>query len=148
MGTYQSRDEYPTTIASTYELMVKTSGGLDPRATNRNRNNNMNQNYANTGTILTQCKAEMAGDTDENKIVPGTDGITHDVTCYNCKKRGHYASNCPEPDMRRIGVGALQLCTCFAQSTTSKQNLKKLLTTTGYSLIHAQPIACATISTC
>ena len=33
MGTYLSRDEYPTTIASMYELMVKTSGGLDPRST-------------------------------------------------------------------------------------------------------------------
>ena len=127
MGTYLSRDEYPITTASMYELMVKTSGGLDPRSTNRNKNNSTNQNYANTGTILTQRKAETTGDSDEDEIVPGTDGVTHNVTCYNCKKRGHYASNCPEPDMRRTGVGALQLCTCFAQSTTPDQNSEEII---------------------
>ena len=36
------------------------------------------------------------GNNSESDLIPGTDGRTFDILCYNCNKHGHYASNCPE----------------------------------------------------
>mgnify|MGYP003321331007 CR=1 FL=1 len=130
MVTYLSMDEYPTTIASMYELMVKTYGGLDPRSTNRSRNSNTNQSYVNTRTILTQHKVKNPGDADETKIVPGKDGVTHDVMCYNCKRRGHYALSCPElfctiPDSKTKPTGVHQHRLCASQYMLNRQRMQK-----------------------
>ena len=40
-------------------------------------------------------------------MIPGTDGRSFDIVCYNCNRRGHYASSCPEAPSN-VGVSNLQ----------------------------------------
>ena len=74
------RDEYPTLLANMYELMTKSCTIILPN------NNNSAPRGRRAGVSLLQ---QNQSDGTEN--VPGTDGHTFDITCYNCNRRGHYA---------------------------------------------------------
>jgi hypothetical protein len=42
----------------------------------------------------------------DGSLIPGTDGeIHHGIKCFNCNKKGHYASSCPNSE----GVQLLQM---------------------------------------
>ena len=86
-AAYVDRDEYPTSIATMYELITKTNGSLQGSG-----NNNATSNRSRPGIMLVQ---QQCSEVNED-LVPGNDGCTFDIICYNCNKRGHYASNCPE----------------------------------------------------
>ena len=95
-GTLRGRDEYPETLASIYQLMIKHSSALQNlhgQASSRRRQ----------AVSLVQTNIEES----QQELVPGTDGRTHEVTCFNCNRRGHYTVNYNEPDSR-IGLSNLQ----------------------------------------
>ena len=54
----------------------------------------------------------------QQELVPGTDGRTHEVMCFNCNRRGHYTVNYNEPDIR-IGLSNLQFGNIFAHIPVS-----------------------------
>ena len=95
-GMIRGRDEYPETMAGMYQLMIKHTTPL--QVTQGQPNNRRRQ-----AVTLVQA-------TDEDGttgMIPGTDGRTFDVQCFNCNQRGHYAANCPEPNSR-TGISNLQ----------------------------------------
>ena len=100
-GASLGRDEYPTTVAGMYELMVKSD-----KSNARNYNTR-----ARRGNLFAQ-----SGDGANNEdTVPGSDGVIHShILCFNCQKYGHYSSTCPSPDRRRGGATALLRGTCLA----------------------------------
>ena len=95
-ATYLDQDEYPTSLATMYELMTKSYSNIQSTTNNNNSRNRQN------GVSLLQ-----RNDTNENEGVPGTDGRTFDIICYNCNRRGHYVSSCPETNTT-IGISNLQ----------------------------------------
>ena len=95
-ATYLDQDEYPTSLATMYELMTKSYSNIQSTTNNNNSRNRRN------GVSLLQ-----RNDTNENEGVPGTDGRTFDIICYNCNRRGHYVSSCPETNTT-IGISNLQ----------------------------------------
>ena len=97
-------DVYPKTLADAYKMLSahtphnssnnQGKQKKDNRQSNPNVNNNNNErptsesttnNNTDTGTLYLQTN-----------VVPKTDGrlISH-ITCYNCRRKGHYADNCP-----------------------------------------------------
>ena len=95
-ATYLDRDEYPTSLATMYELMTKSCSNIQSSTNNNNPRNRRN------GVSLLQ-----RNDTNESKGVPGTDGKTSNIVCYSCNRHGHYASSYPDASTT-IGINNLQ----------------------------------------
>ena len=95
-ATYLDRDEYPTTLSTMYELMTKSCLNIQTSS-----NNNNSRNRRNGVSLLQRNKS------NEDQNIPGTDGRSFDVVCYNCNRRGHYASSCPNPNTT-VGISNLQ----------------------------------------
>ena len=85
-ATYLDRDEYPTTLSTMYELMTKSCTNIQA-----NTNNNSSRGRRNGVSLL------QRNESYEEQSIPSVDGRTFDVTFYNCNRRGHYASSCPNP---------------------------------------------------
>ena len=103
-ATYLSRDEYPTTTAAMYELMIKHTRSLGGSTNGRNDRNN-----TRSGVALAQHgqRNDPEDDNATDTPVPGDNGVTHeDIQCFNCHAYGHYSSNCPELS-RRSGSQSL-----------------------------------------
>ena len=117
-GSYLSRDEYPTTVASMYELMTKHSGILDGQQRKKSDRFFQGRDKSSANAIFVQQKGSS---TSEGGLVPGVNGSTYEnVQCYLCHRWGHYKSQCPKA--ASTGVNLLQLGFTFAQST-GKRNL-------------------------
>ena len=77
-GTYLSRDEYPTTIASMYELMIKHSRSISNAPIGRQER----EITRKSGVALTQS-CHRNNENEENKdgteLVPGTDDRVFEI---------------------------------------------------------------------
>ena len=93
-GTRVDRDEYLKALSTMNELMIKHTSSIQAP-------NDSQSGKRRDAITLVQCALEE----EETTLAPETDGQTHDVKCFNCNKRGHYTSNCPES---RVGVSNLQ----------------------------------------
>ena len=109
-ATYLDRYEYPTLLATMYELMTKSCTNILP-----NNNNNASKDRQ-AGVSLLQ-----RNESNGTENVPGTDGRTFDIICYNCNRRGHYASCCPNSD-NRVGISNLQYG-CMMKQTEIRKGL-------------------------
>ena len=107
-ATYLDRDEYLISLSTMYELMTKSCSNI-----HSNNNNNTSRSRRDGVSLLQQNESNGI----EN--MPGTDGRTFDITCYNCNRHGHYASCCPENDSR-TGVSNFQYGCMMAQTETKK----------------------------
>ena len=90
-ATDVNRDEYPTTVAGAYDLLVRTQdqirGSYNDRSGNRFRGGDR--------TKLMFAQTEDANG-DEATMVPGLDGtINPKMVCWHCNKHGHGRDNCP-----------------------------------------------------
>ena len=114
-GSYLSRNEYPETVASMYELMAKHAGHVtDLRV--------QGQSKRRPGMTFAQRNSEE--NVGPKTLVAGVDGKTHNIECYNCHKFGHYASQCPEsPVIKNTGVDLLQKKVLFIQSDTTDDTM-------------------------
>ena len=93
-----------------YELMTKSCTNIQTTS------NNSNPRGRRNGISLLQRNKPSA---EQN--VPGIDGRTFDVICYNCNRRGHYASSCPNPNTT-VGISNLQYGYILTQ-TLNKEGL-------------------------
>ena len=109
-ATYLDCDEYPTSLATMYELMTKSCTNILPN------NNNTAPRGRRAGVSLLQ-----QNESDGTDNVPYTDGRTFDITCYNSNRRGHYASCCPDSN-NRTGIGNLQYG-CMMTKAEAKKGL-------------------------
>ncbi len=95
------RDKYPTTIANMYKVMVK----FDSKS---NLLSHRQNNPRRSSTVLVQQSQQDHPEISDRQLVPGSDGRTFNIKCYNCENFGHYASNCPEPS-RRTGYSSVHV---------------------------------------
>ena len=63
---------------------------------------------------MVQQGQSQPADDQEEELIPGTDGRVFDILCYNCNKKGHYASCCPETSSR-VGASNLQVGNILTQ---------------------------------
>jgi len=70
-GVYRKRDEYPMTLAATYELLLKIS-----RSANRRQNRYRNGMNTRNRNILAQ-KGDTKASGNQSDLVLGNDGETH-----------------------------------------------------------------------
>ena len=109
-ATYLDRDKYPTTLSTMYELMTKSCTNIQINTSNSNLRSRR------SGVSLLQ-----RNETNEEQSIPGVDGRTFDVICYNCNRHGHYASSCPNPSTT-TGISNLQYSYILTQ-TLNKEGL-------------------------
>ena len=85
------RDEYPTTVAGAYDLLVRTQDQI--RLTYNARSRNRFGGGDRSKVMFAQSE-DKAG--DEVQMVPGIDGtINPKMVCWHCNKTGHGRDNCP-----------------------------------------------------
>ena len=98
-------DIHPKTLADAYKMLsahtphnnnnYQKKQKKENRTTNTNINSNNNEETANTS--INTSNTEAGTSYLQTNAIPRVDGrlISH-ITCYNCKRKGHYADNCPE----------------------------------------------------
>ena len=106
-GTFLGRDEYPTTVATMYELITKHSGPISGQRS-------QGIGARRSGFQLVQQAQCLPVNEQDKELISGTDVRVFQVICYNCNKKGHYASCCPEPSTR-VGASNLQVGNMLAQ---------------------------------
>ena len=121
------RDEYPTTVADAYDLLVRSASDVTSRNNGSNRNNRQN-----TRVMFAQQRANNENAT----LVAGTDGrIIPQVDCWNCLQPGHTMHNCPEPvnaeNRRRHGISAFMVGNLFSQNSGNMISSSWILIDTG-----------------
>ena len=72
-GTLRGRDEHPETLATMFQFMIKHSSAIQ-------NVHGQNNNRRRQAVTLVQANTEEP----QQELVPGTDGRTHEVTCFNC----------------------------------------------------------------
>jgi hypothetical protein len=90
----RGQDHYPADLTNAYNLLLnyKAAPGPGQRPPRRDQTDD----EETTGVSFLQ----------DGSLIPGTDGETHhNIKCFNCNKKGHYASSCPEAE----GVQLLQM---------------------------------------
>lgn len=134
----RGHDEYPTTLAGAYDLLVCTTRQGSMTYKLHNKRGQFGKNNSRNFTF-----AQRSGDTQrDTDLVPGTDGVTHPgITCYGCNKTGNYSGQFTEKNgtKRRgnmlaqnrtvINNNWLLLDTCSTNTVTNKfffvKNLRK-----------------------
>ena len=95
---------YPMSLSDVYEMLsLHTNHGNNnnnskiKRESKQTSNNNNEQASARSARPNNNATEGTETSYLQTDVVPGTDGriITH-ITCYNCRKCGHYTDNCPE----------------------------------------------------
>jgi len=107
----RGRDEYPTTLTSALDLLVRESGEYDqttpcsrfnPRGGGRGR---FGRGRGRSSVMFTQAgrgrgrgrgeQSTRTNDSYSEEIVPGDDGVSHPtVKCFGCNFMGHYCGEC------------------------------------------------------
>ena len=87
---YRRRDEFPTTVTATYDLLQHTSGKI---GTNKlNLQERMSKFRFRRGNKRNFTFVQSSN----REPVPGKDGKVYShITCHNCNTPGHYSNQCP-----------------------------------------------------
>ena len=84
------RDEYPTTVAGAYDLLVRTQ---DQIRVSYEKSNNRFKSGDRSKLMFVQTEDSAP---DDVVLVAGIDGtINPKMTCWHCNKVGHGRDNCP-----------------------------------------------------
>ena len=89
-SVYRGRDEFPTTVTATYDLLQHTSGKI---GTNKlNLQERMSKFRFRRGNKRNFTFVQS----NNREPVPGKDGKVYShITCHNCNTPGHYSNQCP-----------------------------------------------------
>jgi len=137
-GMFVGRDEYPTTVARAYDLLLHTSKKIGYRR-NRQRYSQGQRNGGQSSFAFTQKADKNAN--HKNEDVAGMDGVLHEgVRCYQCQRQGHYSSQCPDNEGKSkvghtmsqqqtdsISKSWILLDSCSTHSISNNRNLLKNL---------------------
>ena len=123
----RGQDEYPITLISAFDLLVRESGEYNTVRKYNPRNFRGQGNRGGRGRnsfLFAQsgrggqgrgghATCTRTNNNNSEEIVPGTDGERHnDVECYGCGFKGHYRNQCPY--VHRQGIISVHLGYDFA----------------------------------
>ena len=94
-------DVYPNNITDAYKLLSSYHNSIP--SSKKNDNSNSTKQNNNKGTDKKNNDTSDVGMSYlQDGGIPGTDGrfISH-ITCYRCGRKGHYADNCPEDEVKQ-----------------------------------------------
>ena len=81
--------------------MNRNSGQLDKHK-NASNPRSTGGNFAQTGGSAGSNASQRNDSNSSCQPVAGTDGrLLPGIMCYNCNTPGHYAGECPEPEIKR-----------------------------------------------
>ena len=126
----RGRDEYPTTVTSTFDLLVRESGILDKPIHRSWQGSPTGRGNGRSGVMFAQAGRGRGSDgvsagrgngpftrkneDNSDEIVPGRDDETKsNIKCFECQFHGHYRGDCLYEG--RVGVITVQLGHIFTQ---------------------------------
>ena len=111
-------DQYPVTIALTFDLLVRESGSIVPSNSNYRSNDGYSRKRAMSKFMFLQVKHGCKVIKNKDDLVASVNGSYHaDITCYNCNNKGHYSNECPyEYANKQNGVNLLMRAITLTQN--------------------------------
>ena len=87
-------NQYPTDLTDAYNMISthkneNTKKMAPKKDANKDKDKNSNNDGENTQNGLSFLQ-------HDNEVTPGNDGrVFANITCYKCKRKGHYKTSCP-----------------------------------------------------
>ena len=92
-------------MLSSHMIQSNNAGFNEQEKDNRSNVHNNNEQPGSRSAGGVNSTNESTGTSNlQAEILPGIYGRTiQHITCYNCRKRGHYADNCPKMTDGHVG---------------------------------------------
>ena len=101
-ASYVGRNDYPTSTSTAHDLLARRSGRYE--TVGRRTPFKRGMGRANVGRSY-----EFLQVPEGCKLIPGSDGETKPVQCYNCKEWGLFSYNCPSSTASKQGKNGTSL---------------------------------------
>ena len=111
-------DQYPMTVALTFDLLVRESGTISHSNHGYKGHGGYSKRNAMSKFMFLQVKNGCKVIKNKENLVASVNGSFHaEITCYNCNNKGHYSNECPyEYANKRSGVNLLMRAITLTQN--------------------------------
>ena len=115
-------DQYPVTVALTFDLLVRESGAFQQQQQHYRTSGQYNRRRPFNRVMFLQVKEGCKVVKNDGLVASVSGSFHNNITCYNCNNKGHYSNECPyvdEKKERNSGVSFFMRAVMLTQNDPS-----------------------------